>query len=144
MNHQENIPERDIYDYNKVGTIYSAVSLESFFIGNEDESSIAYSLTDHPGLQFFYELLQKIRTRVDVEDVWIQVSRVEIMEIGGQYMWPYSDRVLIVTSATETEVSRWVEPLKPNAVKECLGNGGTLASSIHYPDGYKVFALLWQ
>jgi hypothetical protein len=144
MIQEQSDPEWGMYDYIKIGAIYSTVSLECFFTGNEDKHSIGYFLKRHPGIPLFYELLKKIRSRDDVEDVWIEIDRVEIFEKGDKYMWPYSDTVLIITSASQEEVSRWVGPLMPSDIKECMGQGETLATSMKFPDGYKVFAVLWN
>ena len=40
------------------GTPPPVVSLEDFFVGNEDYGSIGCNLTEHPGPQFFFERLR--------------------------------------------------------------------------------------
>src|SRR5262249_18698986 len=49
------------------------VSLEEFFTGNEDLGSIGCNLTDHPGMQTFYTELKAIRSRPDVQGVFVAI-----------------------------------------------------------------------
>ena len=79
------------------------VSVEDFFTGNTDESSIGCNLMKHPGLQHFYEVLTMIRNKEEVQDVF-----VEIMELEEGSDWAFSERIYILTSASQGEVEEWV------------------------------------
>jgi hypothetical protein len=99
--------EQDI-DNNEV-----AVSLSLFFEGNTDLGSIGYNLgDDQPSMATFHQILREIKARPDVIDVLVRVIGVD----GPQ--WPYTDAIYILSSAPLTEVSQWVEPLRPSEVAE--------------------------
>jgi hypothetical protein len=95
-------------------------SLEDFFEGNRDEGSIGCNLSEHPGIERFYEVLKEIRARDDVQDVLIEISQVE-EEFDD--MWPFSETVYIMTSADASEVKEWMEPLGPSEIFEGWGYG---------------------
>lgn len=50
---QQTISEDELFDFNFESQRKPVVSLEAFFIGTEDEGSIARNLEDHPGFEFF-------------------------------------------------------------------------------------------
>jgi hypothetical protein len=88
------------------------VSLEDFFVGNEDVGSIGCNLMRHPGIAVFYQTLQQIREHPDVQDVLVGISDVE--ETEG--IWPFSDSVYILTSLPARKVARWLKRLQPDEV----------------------------
>ena len=97
------------------------VSLEEFFIGNDAYGSIGCNLCDeHPGPQGFYEQLLRIRERPEVQDVLVEIHEVEEKD---ETMWPFSDRVYIVTKATKEEVAKWMLPLHPDEIEEGFAFG---------------------
>jgi hypothetical protein len=49
------------------------VTLEDFFEGNNDTNSIAVTLLQHPGVDYFYRALKEIRARPDVQDVLMEI-----------------------------------------------------------------------
>jgi hypothetical protein len=84
-----------------------AVSLELFFNGNNDPGCIGANLPDdeRPGLYGFYSVLKSIRERPDVIDVLILIHDTEGVGDGS---WPFSEDVVILTSANKDELQ---EPL---------------------------------
>jgi hypothetical protein len=91
------------------------VSLEAFFTGNEDLGSIGCNLAEHPGLPRFLEIMVGIRARPDVQDVLVEIHEVEESD---PTMWPFSDRVYILTSADRDTVAAWVAELEPDEIEE--------------------------
>jgi len=89
------------------------VSLEEFFTGNEDLGSIGCNLTDHPGMQTFYTELKAIRSRPDVQGVFVAIH-----ELDEDTIWPFSECVYILTSAPIDEISNWVQKLQPSEISE--------------------------
>src|SRR5882724_6501021 len=91
------------------------VSLEEFFDGNEDDASIGCNLVAHPGLQRFYRMLKDIRSRPNVQDVLVEINEVEeqIPE-----MWPFSERVYVLTSDRREDVADWAVELQPDEIEE--------------------------
>ena len=117
------------------------VSLEDFFIGNEDYGSIGCNLPEHPGPQFFFEKLREIRARADVQDVLVEIQEVEE---DDESMWPFSDRVYILSSAAREEVADWVASLMPDEIEEGAAYGEPPASAPHLQAGMKVYGVWWD
>lgn len=87
------------------------VSLEEFFTGNRDLGSIGCNLNDHPGIETFHRVLKGIEGRPGVSGVYVRITDLE-----GDDAWPFSDTVLINTSAGQAEVESWVRDLSPDVV----------------------------
>ena len=117
------------------------VSLEDFFVGNEDYGSIGCNLSEHPGPQFFFERLKEIRLGGSVQDVLVEVSEVEE---GDESMWPFSDRIYILSSAAKEEVAGWVAGLMPDEVGEGFAYGDPPASAPGLREGVKVYGVWWD
>jgi len=117
------------------------VSLEDFFLGNEDYGSIGCNLSEHPGPQFFFEELREIRARADVQDVLVEIQEVEE---DDESMWPFSDRVYILSSAAREEEADWVAGLMPDEIEEGFASGEPPASAPHLRAGTKVYGAWWD
>lgn len=88
------------------------VSLEDFFIGNDDLGSIGCNLGDEqPSVQEFFETLKKIRSKSQVQDVLVRIYAYDDPD-----SWPYTDTVYVLASAPLNEVEAWVAPLHPDEV----------------------------
>ena len=117
------------------------VTLEDFFVGNEDYGSIGCNLSEHPGPQFFFERLKEIRARGDVQDVLVEVQEVEE---DDESMWPFSDRVYVLSSAAREEVAEWVAALTPDEVEEGFAYGAPHASAPELRAGVKAYGVWWD
>lgn len=117
------------------------VSLEEFFVGNDDLGSIGCNLLDeHPGVDGFYRTLADVRGRLEVQDVLIEIYEVE----GDQEsQWPFSERVYVLTSAAKPDVERWLAPLFPDDVNEGWTFGVPTAAP-HLEVGVRVFGAWWD
>lgn len=116
------------------------VSLEDFFTGNEDYGSIGCNLGEHPGPQLFFEHLKGIRARHDVQDVLVEINEVEEAD---EEMWPFSDRVYILTNAPEEEVVSWTAPLMADEVEAGYAYGQP-SSAPELQAGMKVYGVWWD
>ncbi|HZN37279.1 MAG TPA: hypothetical protein VFD82_00665 [Planctomycetota bacterium] len=101
---------------NRLGTIgdpktpVPLVTLEEFFEGNDDPGSIGCNLPDPVQPSVFYALFKAIRSRPGVADVLVQVTMHD-----DPQMWPFSDTVWVVTSASDADIKKWVpERLLPD------------------------------
>jgi hypothetical protein len=119
---------------------YPIVTLEEFFVGNDDLGSIGCNLIDHPGISLFYETFLSIRGKPNVRDVLVEIKD---MEEESEGIWPFSDTIYILTSATREEVTSWVYILGPDEVQEDFSdNNRALALDIK-PD-IKVYSVWWD
>lgn len=88
------------------------VTIAEFFDGNDDLGSIGCNLSDHPGTEHFRDVLKSIESRDDVDEVWLQIYDLEEGD------WPFSENVLILGSAPESEIRRLTESLQPSEITE--------------------------
>ena len=123
------------------GVPLPVVSLEDFFTGNKDYGSIGCNLSPHPGPQFFFAKLKEIRSRDDVQDVLVEVSEVEESD---ETMWPFSERVYILTSAAGEEVASWVAALQPDEVEAGFAYGGVPSGAPPLSEGMAVYGVWWD
>jgi hypothetical protein len=98
---------------------FPLVTLEEFFIGNDDYGSIGCNLTPMLGPGFFFEVLRRLRSIPNVQDVLVEI--VEVTEDASA--WPFSDRVYVFKDAAPDEVAQWAASLKPDAIEEGFSNG---------------------
>jgi hypothetical protein len=88
------------------------VSLEEFFDGNNDLGSIGPNLDSQPTPQEFYVFLKNLRSWPDVADV-----RILITQYDGPGIWPFSDTIFVITSASPQTVRTWIpQRFKPDEV----------------------------
>jgi hypothetical protein len=132
----EKVKQQGIYSRNLPDPV---VSLEDFFTGNDDPGSIGCN-TDHSGPKFFKEPLLAIRAKPNVQDVLIEIYEVEEED---ETIWPFSERIYILTSASREEVQGWLAPLTPDSVEEGFAFGVPIAAPPLWPD-VKVYAVWWD
>lgn len=87
------------------------VSVDEFFTGNRDLGSIGCNPRKHPGIETFHRVLKGIEGKPGVSGVYVRITDLE-----GDDAWPFSDTVLINTSAEQGEVESWVRELSPDVV----------------------------
>ena len=115
------------------------VTLEEFFVGNDDYGSIGCNLTPMLGPQNFFKTLKVIRSKANVQDVFVEISEVS----EDPTTWPFADRVFVLTSGTADEIKRWTADLQPDSIQE----GSTLGRSSSVPElrpGYKCYVVWWD
>lgn len=144
---------------------HAVVSLEDFFVGNDDFGSFAPNVIlppppvpprlwsklrrllrpavgELPGPSAFYELFQRVRDRDEVQDVLVEIKEL-VQEADGRLL-PWSDTVYVLARASKEEVARWLEgPLHPDDVIEGYGEEKPPAAP-ELDDGVKVFAAWWD
>lgn len=134
------------YDQGAGGEAMPVVSLEDFFDQNWDEHSLAPNIAGdvRPPLRECYRTLLEIRNRPNVQDVLVGIHETPYADDPDDFdIWPDSDTLYVITTATEDEVSTWVSALKPNEV-----GGGELGIKPFRPPkllpGMAVYAVWWD
>lgn len=92
----------------KVGHLDEApgvVSLEDFFIGNDDGGSVWCNVPNPVSPGRVFDILGGLRERDDVADVVMLVTQYD----GGADEWPFSDTIYIITAAATAEVLSWLD-----------------------------------
>lgn len=121
------------------GAPYPVVSLEAFFTGNDDYGSLGCNLTEHPGPPAFFETLSAIRKRPEVQDVLVEINEADPEDT----IWPFSDRVYVLTSASPSQVQAWLSRLQPSEVSLGWANGAPKAAPELRP-GMSVVSAWWD
>ncbi|MEO0618741.1 MAG: hypothetical protein AAFZ01_05615 [Pseudomonadota bacterium] len=115
------------------------VSLETFFDGNDDGASIWCNLDCEPRPDHVMCVLMEIRARPEVHDVRIIVTQFD----GGDDAWPFSDKIVFVTSATEADVLSWLgEAYAPD--DHWTGDPLGYCRSIVVPAGHQLVTCFWD
>lgn len=115
------------------------LSLEDFFEGNTELSSIGCNLLEHPGIETFYSVLKDIRSRDDVQDVLIEISEIDVKYSD----WIFSESLYVLTSANKDEVHEWLKPLQPDETYEGW-SGGKPSAAPEPKEGMKVIGAWWD
>ena len=137
------------YDQGAGGTVLPVVSLDDFFDRNWDEHSLAPNVAAYgrPPLQECYRILREIRDRPDVQDVLVAIHETPYAEDPEDFdIWPDSDTVYVITTATRADVSTWAAALKPDEVGDgWSADGGTKPpAGPELQPGMRVYALWWD
>jgi hypothetical protein len=90
------------------GRSIPVVPLDLFFEGNRDVGSIGCNLSPHPGVAHFHNVLTRLRSRPEVQDVLVEVD-----ELGDADTWPYSGAVYVLTSLPAADIASSVAALGP-------------------------------
>lgn len=90
----------DINDFSKPRPL---VTLEEFFEGNDDRSSIGCNLSDQPTPDEFYKMLRAIRDQPEVVSVVVEVKDLE--DPDG---WPSTDTIWIVSRWSRQDLESFV------------------------------------
>ncbi len=137
------------YDRGDGGEVLPIVSLDDFFVGNWDEQSLAPNMVGYgrPPLAECYRVLRGIRARAEVQDVLVAIHETPYAEDAeDSEIWPDSDVVYILTSATRDDVATWSAALKPDDIGDdwSCNSGKPPSAAPDLQPGIRVFALWWD
>ncbi len=137
------------YDADERPEVFPVVGVDEFFDGNEGQYSIAPNLvgSGHPGLLEFRRILAEIRSKSNVQDVLIAIHESPHADDPDDAdIWPDSDTVYVLTSASPEELSSWAADLRFNEVGEgwsCRTGIKPFAAPELKP-GMRVLTLWWD
>jgi hypothetical protein len=112
-----------------------ALSLEEFFDGNSDDSSIGCNLHPRIGLDVFRAELEAFRDRDDVSGVWVLVTQWDEPD------WPFSDRIIIATSLSNEDILEALAPLSPS---EIVGMDAATVRQVRGAAEHELVAVCWD
>jgi hypothetical protein len=135
----EELLSRSMHRPQRIDTL----SLDEFFDGNGDDSSIAPNKVGfgHPGIDVFREVLFAIRERPEVVDVRI-----------GVHEWPHPDeddwisgeQIFFWTRGVAADdILAWIQPLDPEGVSE-LGDTFLVRGGREPEPGVEVYWTNWD
>ena len=114
------------------------VSIERFFDGNDDLSSIGCNRMEHPGVDAFRDAFAGLLRRPDVQAVYAQISELD----PGDGSWPFTDTILVAGMIPVEELREAVRGLRPDEVADAAEFG--VSPSIAARHGSPVLALWWD
>ena len=115
------------------------VTLEEFFVGNDDYGSIGCNLSPQLGPQVFFERLNFVRSQSNVQEVFVEINEVA----EDPTTWPFADRVYVLTSAAAADVERWTADLLPDSIDEGFAYGEPTSAPALSP-GYTCYGVWWD
>jgi hypothetical protein len=115
------------------------VTLEEFFVGNDDYGSIGCNLSPQLGPQVFFERLNFVRSQSNVQEVFVEINEVA----EDPTTWPFADRVYVLTSAAAADVERWTADLLPDSIDEDFAYGEPTSAPALRP-GYICYGVWWD
>ncbi|MBY6034381.1 hypothetical protein KUV59_14460 [Marinobacter daepoensis] len=121
------------------------VTLDEYFVGNDDEESIAPNNWGYgrPSIQVIYRHFKEIESRADVQGVYVGLHDEWSEALEDDELWPAAENVHVISSAAESEVQLWVEGLEADGV----GTGWPYGEHKLSPkplDGYTVYTVYWD
>ena len=115
------------------------VSLEDFFVGNDDQYSISVNLTDHPGLEAFYEILKQLRAKAGIRDVLVEIYYLPENETE----WALAEKVFVITDAEIVGVAQDLKQLQPSDEFKCE-ELGLLNPIPAPPENSNIYVITWD
>ncbi len=88
------------------------VPVDRFFDGNDDAGSIGCNLADHPGIEAFRDVFNRLLQRPDVAAIYAQISELD----PGEGSWPFTDTVVVVGTIPLDALSKAVRALQPDEI----------------------------
>lgn len=121
------------------------VTLDEFFLANEDEESIAPNNWGYgrPSIKEIYRSLKEIEHRTDVQGVFVGMHDEWSEALEDDELWPAAENIHILSCAPEAEVEAWIAGIAADG----LGTGwpyGEHKLSPKPQDGYLVYTVYWD
>lgn len=115
----------------------ACVEAIKFLDGNSDESSLGCNLDEHPGMDEFRRVVAAVSERSDVSGMYVCIQ-----EDMGDEEFPFTDAILVCTSADPAELKAAFASLSPDDVfKTTRGITVKLPKS---RDGHRWVTVWWD
>ena len=112
------------------------LSLDEFFIGNNDIGSIGVNLyPNQPSLATFYKVFKELIQTGQIENVFIRIADVEDIE------WFFTDTVFIIGDTTVDTLRHKVTKIQPSEIYSGWLYG--LPANLHDNFSHKQVHSLW-
>jgi len=121
------------------------VTLDDYFIGNDDEFSIAPNQWEYgrPSIREIYSRLKEIEARPDVQGVFVGLHQDWEAALDNDAMWPAAENIHVYSSAPQEVADKWIEGFESDGI----GPGwpyGKHAAAPEPPDGCQVYTIYWD
>ena len=140
-----NDPPSRASDVSHSSTAPPVVELDEYFLGNDQEDSIAPNQVGYgrPSLADLYAALKTINERPDVQTVVVGLHDDWAEALECDDIWPAGDNVYIYSSAGRSTVEGWTAGLAADGVLKGWPSGKHPAAP-EPQRGYSVYAVVWD
>ncbi|AVP96778.1 hypothetical protein C7S18_06000 [Ahniella affigens] len=123
---------------------FPIVSLDEFFLGNEEEDSIAPNQwgDGRPSIRVIYERFKAIEARPDVQGVYVSIHQ-DWPDAEGFEQWVPADSIHVYSSAPQHVADEWIEGLFADGISPGWPYGKHAAAP-EPMDGYHVYTVYWD
>ena len=123
---------------------FPVVSIHDYFLGNDDEESIAPNQwgDGRPSVQEMSEHLKRIEKRPDVQGVFVGIHQ-DWPESERLDEWPPAENIHIYSSAPQDAAEQWIEGLHSDGISPGWPYGKHAAAPKPL-DGYRVYTIYWD
>ena len=145
MDHRETLLER-LQKLDEIDSKhFPVVSLDEYFMGNEQEDSIAPNQWGYgrPSIRDIYTRLKAIEERSDVQGVFVGLHQDWAEALEDDELWPAAENIHIFSSAPQDIADAWVEGFESDGV----GTGwpyGKHAATPDPIDDHQVYTVYWD
>jgi hypothetical protein len=124
---------------------FPIVSLDEYFIGNEQEDSIAPNQWGYgrPPIRDIYACLKALEARSDVQGVFVGLHQDWAEALTDNELWPVAENIHIYSSASQDVADGWIEGFETDDI----GPGWPYGKHAAAPDpisGYHVYTVYWD
>lgn len=123
---------------------FPVVPIDDYFVGNEDEESIAPNQwgDGRPSVREMYALLKRIEERPDVQGVFVGIHQ-DWPDSERFDEWPPAENIHIYSSASQDVAEQWIEGLHSDGISPGWPYGKHAAAPEPL-DGYRVYTIYWD
>lgn len=123
---------------------FPVVSVDDYFIGNDDEESIAPNQwgDGRPSIRDIYDRLKRIEARPDVQGVFVGIHQ-DWPDAERFEQWVPAENIHIYSFAPQDVAEQWIDGL----MSDGIGPGwpyGKHAAAPESLDGYHVYTIYWD
>ena len=95
------------------------MSVDDFFDGNNDVSSIAPNLSEKPKIAEYYEVFKTLLKNDKVEGIYVNIKDINIYKNGklNDSEWFFSDMIYVIGTISKSEIYKLTKHLKPDKVE---------------------------
>ena len=123
---------------------FPTVSLDDYFLGNDQEDSIAPNQwgDGRPSIREIHARLKEIEARPDVQGVFVGIHQdwPDAERFGD---WPPAENIHIYSSASQAIADGWIEGFLADGISPGWPYGKHVASPDPLP-GYQVYTIYWD
>jgi hypothetical protein len=126
-------------------SVPAVVGLDEYFLDNDQEDCIAPNQVGYgrPPLKELYQRFREISERADVQAVLVGIHDDWTEAEKFEDVWPAGDAVHIYTSASKSDVERWIVGLAADGAIKGWPRGRH-KSAPELRQGFSVYTVIWD